>query len=131
MLLFTGGNVGKTTEIMDIWTENQLLAEYHIWAQEAMRNSSEKEDPVGASFFSNLVQELGKDVKDVRIQTVLVKRMVGTNVCRKRISLGHSRPRKARPHARWGGNWSDLETLGLWRMEAITGGYGLGKLRGF
>lgn len=48
VLLFTGGIVVKTTEIMDIWTENQLLAEYHIWAQEAMRNSSEKQDPVGA-----------------------------------------------------------------------------------
>lgn len=45
-LLSTGGNVVKTTEIMDIWTENQLLAEYHFWAKEAMRNSSGKQDPV-------------------------------------------------------------------------------------
>ena len=50
---------------MDIWTENQLLAEYHFWAEEALLNSSEKQDPGGASFFSNLDLELGKDVKDV------------------------------------------------------------------
>lgn len=62
MLEYTGGDVTRTTDIMDVDTEFELLYEYHGWIQS---NVDSGDDAESRQFLEGLWKEVGKDKDDV------------------------------------------------------------------
>lgn len=62
---YTGRNIVRTTEIMDVFTEVELIGDYFAWV---LTNCNEAEDEESASFFGKLRKELLDDLREVHFE---------------------------------------------------------------
>lgn len=65
MLIDTGGDVARTTQIMDLSTELSLLGEYDQWVRQSTRSAV---DTSIDDFFEELLFELITDVRSVEAE---------------------------------------------------------------